>query len=71
MFATLVMSGLNNICAPGRHHAYDSRIAGHKNPGNDNSPRHVEETRQYIRDFIRLNDSTKTVRELYDKMLEL
>jgi hypothetical protein len=31
----------------------------------------VEETRQYIRDFIRLNDATKTARELYDKMLEL
>lgn len=46
-------------------------IAGHKNPVNDDSPRHVEETRQYIRDFIRLNDSTKTARELYDKMLGL
>jgi hypothetical protein len=33
--------------------------------------RNVEETRQYIRDFIRLNDATKTARELYDKMLEL
>jgi glyoxylase-like metal-dependent hydrolase (beta-lactamase superfamily II) len=46
-------------------------IAGHKIPGNDDSPRDVEETRRYIRDFIRLNDSTKTARELYDKMLEL
>jgi glyoxylase-like metal-dependent hydrolase (beta-lactamase superfamily II) len=46
-------------------------VAGHKIPGNDDSPRNVEETRQYIRDFIRLNDATKTVRELYDKMLEL
>jgi hypothetical protein len=33
--------------------------------------RRVEETRQYIRDFIRLNDATKTARELYDKMREL
>jgi hypothetical protein len=31
----------------------------------------VEETRQYIRNFIRLNDATKTSRELYDRMLEL
>ena len=46
-------------------------VAGHKIPGNDDSPRHVEETRQYIRDFIRLNDATKTAAEPYDKMLEL
>ena len=46
-------------------------VAGHKIPGNDDSPRNVDETRQYIRDFIRLNDATKTARELYDKMLEL
>jgi hypothetical protein len=31
----------------------------------------VGETRRYIRDFIRLNDETRTARELYDKMLEL
>jgi glyoxylase-like metal-dependent hydrolase (beta-lactamase superfamily II) len=46
-------------------------VAGHKIPGNDDSPKNVEETRQYIRDFIRLNDATKTARELYDRMLEL
>ena len=46
-------------------------VAGHKIPRNDDSPKNVEETRQYIRDFIRLNDTTRTVRELYDKMLEL
>jgi glyoxylase-like metal-dependent hydrolase (beta-lactamase superfamily II) len=46
-------------------------VAGHKIPSNDDSPRNVEETRQYIRDFIRLNDATKTAPELYDKMLEL
>jgi hypothetical protein len=46
-------------------------VAGHKIPSNDDSPRSLEETRQYIRDFVRLNDATKTARELYDKMLEL
>jgi glyoxylase-like metal-dependent hydrolase (beta-lactamase superfamily II) len=46
-------------------------VAGHKVPGNNDSPRNVEETRQYLRDFIRLNEATKTARELYDKMLEL
>jgi glyoxylase-like metal-dependent hydrolase (beta-lactamase superfamily II) len=46
-------------------------VAGHKIPGTDDSPKNVDETRRYIRDFIRLNDATKTVRELYDQMLEL
>src|SRR5258705_7924649 len=46
-------------------------VAGHKIPGNDDSPKNVEETRQYIRDFIRFNYATKTARELYDQMLAL
>jgi glyoxylase-like metal-dependent hydrolase (beta-lactamase superfamily II) len=46
-------------------------IAGHKRPGNDDDPRIIEETRQYIRDFDRLAETTTTARELYDKMLEL
>jgi glyoxylase-like metal-dependent hydrolase (beta-lactamase superfamily II) len=45
-------------------------IAGHKRPGNDDSPKIIEETRQYIRDFDRVAETT-TARELYDKMLEL
>jgi len=31
----------------------------------------IDETRQYLRDCIRLNDATKTARELYDQMLAL
>ncbi|MBR1147164.1 MBL fold metallo-hydrolase [Bradyrhizobium sp. AUGA SZCCT0431] len=46
-------------------------VAGHKIPGNEDSPKNVEETRQYIRNFIRLNDATTTAREFYDRMLEL
>ena len=46
-------------------------IAGHKVPENDDDPKNIGETRQYIRDFIRLDESTKTARELYDRMLEL
>jgi glyoxylase-like metal-dependent hydrolase (beta-lactamase superfamily II) len=46
-------------------------IAGHKRPGNDDSPKILEETRQYIREFDRLAETTTTARELYDKMLEL
>jgi glyoxylase-like metal-dependent hydrolase (beta-lactamase superfamily II) len=46
-------------------------IASHKRPGSDDSPRIIEETRQYIRDFDRLVETTTTVQELYDKMLKL
>jgi len=46
-------------------------IAGHKVPENDDSPRHIEATRKYIRDFIRLDAATKTAPELYERMLEL
>src|SRR6266481_6216194 len=46
-------------------------VASHKRPENEDSPRIIEETRQYIRDFDRLVDSTTTAQELYDKMLAL
>jgi glyoxylase-like metal-dependent hydrolase (beta-lactamase superfamily II) len=46
-------------------------IAGHKKAERDDSPRIIEETRQYIRDFERLTKTTTTPRELYDKMLAL
>src|SRR5215471_13676724 len=46
-------------------------IAGHKRPGTDDDARIIEETRQYIRDFDRLAESTDTARELYDQMLKL
>jgi glyoxylase-like metal-dependent hydrolase (beta-lactamase superfamily II) len=46
-------------------------VAGHKRPENDDNPRIIEQTRQYIRDFDRLAETTTTAQELYDKMLEL
>jgi len=46
-------------------------VAGHKVPANDDDPRCIAQTRQYIRDFIRLDDATSTPRELYDRMLAL
>ena len=46
-------------------------IAGHKKPERNDSPRIIEETRQYIRDFDRLAEMTTTARELYDRMLQL
>jgi glyoxylase-like metal-dependent hydrolase (beta-lactamase superfamily II) len=46
-------------------------IAGHKVPENDDDPRIIAETRQYLRDFNRLNTATTTARQLYDAMLEI
>src|SRR6266436_8727238 len=46
-------------------------VASHKRPENDDNPRIIEETRQYIHDFDRLAEKTRTAQELYDKMLEL
>jgi hypothetical protein len=46
-------------------------VAAHKRPDNDDNPGIIEQTRQYIRDFDRLAETTRTAQELYDKMLEL
>jgi glyoxylase-like metal-dependent hydrolase (beta-lactamase superfamily II) len=46
-------------------------IAGHKVPENEDNPRIIAETRQYLLDFNRLNTATTTARELYDAMLEI
>ncbi len=46
-------------------------VAGHKVPGNDDDPRIIAETRQYLRDFNRVNTATTTARELYDAMLQI
>src|SRR6476619_895626 len=46
-------------------------VAGHKVPENDDDPRIIGETRQYLRDFDRLNEATANSRELYDAMLDL
>jgi glyoxylase-like metal-dependent hydrolase (beta-lactamase superfamily II) len=45
-------------------------IAGHKVPERADDPRIIGETRQYIRDFNRLDQATTTARQLYDAMLE-
>jgi glyoxylase-like metal-dependent hydrolase (beta-lactamase superfamily II) len=46
-------------------------IAGHKVPGNGDDPGDIGRTREYLRDFNRLDETTTTARELYDAMLEL
>jgi len=38
-------------------------VATHKRPENDDDPRIIEETRQYIRDFDRLAQTTSTAQE--------
>jgi predicted DsbA family dithiol-disulfide isomerase len=46
-------------------------VAGHKRAGRADDPRIVEETRQYIRDFDRIAETTKTRRELHDQILAI
>jgi len=61
-----------DLCARHKRVAQSTRCdRGTKQPANDDSPKIIEETRQYIRDFDRVAGTTTTARELYDKMLEL
>ena len=46
-------------------------VAGHGVMDPDSSPRHIEETRRYLRDFDASVANTSTARELYEKMLTL
>jgi glyoxylase-like metal-dependent hydrolase (beta-lactamase superfamily II) len=46
-------------------------VAGHGIVDPDSSPRHIEETRQYIRDLNTIVPTTSTALELYEKMLAL
>ena len=46
-------------------------IAGHQRAGRHDGPEIIEETRQYIRDFDHIAETTSTARELYDQVLAL
>lgn len=46
-------------------------VAGHGVVDPDSSPRHIEETRHYIRDLNTIMPTTSTALELYKKMLAL
>jgi len=46
-------------------------IAGHQRAGRHDGPEIIEETRQYIRDFDRISETTSTARDLYDQVLAL
>lgn len=70
---TDTLSRLEWIAALDRLEALGAKtvIAAHKVPGAEDHPRVIGETRQYLRDFNRLDAATSTARELYDAMLEL
>ena len=46
-------------------------IAGHQRAGRHDGPEIIEETRQYIRDFDRIAETTTTAPDLYDQVLAL
>jgi glyoxylase-like metal-dependent hydrolase (beta-lactamase superfamily II) len=46
-------------------------VAGHKIPDHDDDPRNIAETREYLRDFMRLDRTTDSPRALFDAMIEL
>jgi glyoxylase-like metal-dependent hydrolase (beta-lactamase superfamily II) len=46
-------------------------VVGHGPLDPDNSPRHIDETRRYIQDFMQLEKETVSAQELYDRMLAL
>jgi glyoxylase-like metal-dependent hydrolase (beta-lactamase superfamily II) len=46
-------------------------VAGHKVPDHDDDPRNIAETRQYLRDFNHLEQTTENPRALFDAMIEL
>jgi glyoxylase-like metal-dependent hydrolase (beta-lactamase superfamily II) len=48
-----------------------SVIAGHQRAGRHDGPEIIEETRQYIRDFDRIAQTTSAAEDLYDQVLAL
>ena len=48
-----------------------SVVAGHQRAGRHDGPEIIEETRQYIRDFDRIAQTTSTAQDLYEQVLAL
>ena len=46
-------------------------IAGHQRAGRHDGPEIIEETRQYIRDFDQIAETTSTAQDLYAQVLAL
>jgi hypothetical protein len=61
------IDALDKLDALGSH----AVVAGHKVPDHDDDTRNIAETRKYLQDFIRLDQTTDTPRELFDAMIEL
>ncbi|MGX0961191.1 glyoxylase-like metal-dependent hydrolase (beta-lactamase superfamily II) [Bradyrhizobium japonicum] len=70
---TDTQSRLEWIAALDRLEALKPRfvVAGHKKPENDDDPRSIADTRQYLLDFNRLDQATMSPRDLYEAMLAL
>src|SRR5580658_629225 len=63
----------NWIAALDRLAALDSAIvvAGHKKPGAPDSPSAIQDTKSYLQNFDRLQQTAKSDQELFDQMTEL
>jgi len=46
-------------------------VPGYKVPESQDDPENIEQTRQYLRDFNRLDEATRSARELYQEILKL
>ncbi len=46
-------------------------VAGHKRSGRPDTPNIIGETKQYIRDFDRIEATAQTAKELYEQMLAI
>ena len=46
-------------------------VAGHKKPGAPDSPSTIQDTKQYLQDFDRVQQTAKSDQELFDQMTEL
>jgi hypothetical protein len=46
-------------------------IAGHQRAGRHDGPEIIAETRQYIRDFDQIAETTSTAQDLYDQVIAL
>ncbi|MCS3501615.1 glyoxylase-like metal-dependent hydrolase (beta-lactamase superfamily II) [Bradyrhizobium japonicum] len=70
---TDTQSRLEWIAALDRLEALKPRfvVAGHKKPENDDDPRSIADTRQYLLDFNRLDQATMSPRDLYEAMFAL
>ena len=68
---TNAQTRLEWIAALDRLEALEPRavVAGHKVPARPDDPRNIAETRECLRDFVRLDEVTDTPRALFDAMI--